>query len=149
MVSVAENVWKLIILCLIFHLIQGQCINGYSNHVSIGILFSKLWFICNKLWFLGNSTFTYEIWSCIKHVCSFDKHVTFEFFNIYVIFLNSMFMFIFSFGGASLTILTNRLTKGTLSYSILTTQWIHVRGFFMPWDNASWCWAIACRNREF
>ena len=85
MVSVAENVWKLRILCLIFHLI----------------------------------------------------HVTFEFFNIYVIFLNSMFMFIFSFEGASLTILTNRLTKGTLSYSILTTQWIHVRGFFMPWDNAS------------
>ena len=46
-------------------------------------------------------------------------------------------MFIFSFGGASLAILRNRLTKSTLSYSILTTQWIHVRGFFMSWENVS------------
>ena len=46
-------------------------------------------------------------------------------------------MFIFSFGDASLSILRNILTKGTLSYSVLTTQWIHVRGFFMSWDNAT------------
>ena len=37
-------------------------------------------------------------------------------------FLSSICMFIFSFGGASSTILKNRLTKGALSYSILTTQ---------------------------
>ena len=48
-----------------------------------------------------------------------------------------MCMFIFSVGGASLTILRNRLTKGTLSYSILTTQWMHVRGFFKYLDNTS------------
>ena len=52
-------------------------------------------------------------------------------------FLSIMRMFIFSFGDASLSILRNILTKGTLSYSILTTQWIHVRGFFMSWDNAT------------
>ena len=40
---------------------------------------------------------------------------------------NSFTMFILSFGVASLAILRNRLTKGTLSYSILTTQWIHVK----------------------
>ena len=48
-----------------------------------------------------------------------------------------MFVFIFSFGGVFLTILKNRLTKDTLSHSILATQWIHVIGFFMPWDNTS------------
>ena len=47
-------------------------------------------------------------------------------------FLSSISMFIFSFGGG------NRLTKGTWSYSILTTQWFHVRVSFMSWDNASW-----------
>ena len=34
-------------------------------------------------------------------------------------------MFIFSVGGASLTILRNRFTEGALSYSIWTTQRIH------------------------
>ena len=62
-----------------FYLPQDQCINGYSDHVSIGILSSKLWF-------LGNIAFTCAIWSCFKHVCTFDKHITFEFFNIQVIF---------------------------------------------------------------
>ena len=47
-------------------------------------------------------------------------------------------MFIFSFGGASLIILTNRLNEGILLYSMLATQWIHVRGFFISWDNAIW-----------
>ena len=42
----------------------------------------------------------------------------------------------------------NSLTKGTLSYSILTTQWIYVRGFIMSWDTARWHWAMACRNRK-
>ena len=46
-------------------------------------------------------------------------------------------MFIFSFGGASLTLLRNSLTKGTSSHLILTIQWIYVRRFFMSWDNAS------------
>ena len=46
-------------------------------------------------------------------------------------------MFTFSFGGASSTILKNRLTNGTLSHSILTTHWIYVTGFFISWDNAS------------
>ena len=36
-------------------------------------------------------------------------------------------MFIFPLGGASLTILRSRSTKGTLSYSILIAQWIHAR----------------------
>ena len=59
-------------------------------------------------------------------------------FLIFILhFLSSMCMFIFSVGDASLTILRNRLTKGILPYLILTTQWIHVRGFFMSWDNAS------------
>ena len=44
-------------------------------------------------------------------------------------------MFIFSFGGASVTIPRKRVT--TLSYSILTTQWIHVRGFLLAWNNTS------------
>ena len=137
-------------MCSIFHLTQDQCINGYSDHVSIGILFSKLWFIYNKLWFLGKSAFTYATWFCVKHVCPFDKHVSFEFFNIHVIFFNYYVrVFFFSFGGVFLTILKNRLTKGTLSHSILATQWIHVIGFFMPWDNTSWRWAMACRKREF
>ena len=57
--------------------------------------------------FLGNSAFIYAIWSCVKNVCPFDNPVTFEFCNIHIIFLNG-------------------LTKGTLSYLILTTQWIHV-----------------------
>ena len=64
-------------------------------------------------------------------------------------FLSSISMLIFSFGGASSTILGNRLTEGTFSYSILTTQWFHVRVFFMSWDNASWRCSMACRNREF
>ena len=57
--------------------------------------------------FLGNSAFIYAIWSCVKNVCPFDNPVTFEFCNIHIIFLNG-------------------LTKGTLSYLILTTRWIHV-----------------------
>ena len=48
-----------------------------------------------------------------------------------------MCMFIFSFEGASSTILKNRLTKVILLYSILATQWIHEKGFCMSWDNAS------------
>ena len=58
-------------------------------------------------------------------------------------------MLIFSFGGVSSTTLKNRVTKGTLSYSILTTKWIHVRGFFMSWYDTTWLWAMAYRNREF
>ena len=58
-------------------------------------------------------------------------------------------MLIFSFGGVSSTTLKNRVTKGTLSYSILTTKWIPVRGFFMAWDDTTWLWAMAYRNREF
>ena len=71
------------------------------------------------------------------HVCPLDKHVTFEFVNIHIILLSGMCMFIFSFGGASLTILRNRSSKETLSQLILTAEWIHVRGFFMSRDNVS------------
>ena len=46
-------------------------------------------------------------------------------------------MLIFSFGGVSSTTLKNRVTKGTLSYSILTIKWIPVRGFFMAWDDTT------------
>ena len=48
-----------------------------------------------------------------------------------------MCILIFSFGGVSLTIIRNRLTKGSLSYSPLTTQWTHAREFFVSWDNTS------------
>ena len=61
--------------------------------------------------------------------------LSFLIFMLY--FLIIMFVFIFSFGGVFLTILKNRLTKDTLSHSILATQWIHVIEFFMPWDNTS------------
>ena len=40
-------------------------------------------------------------------------------------------MFIFSFGGASLTLLRKRLTKGTLQHPISPTQSICIRGFSM------------------
>ena len=59
-------------------------------------------------------------------------------FLIFILcFLSRMCIFVFLFGGTSLTKLRNRLTKDTLLYLILTTQWIHVRSFFMSSENAS------------
>ena len=58
-----------------------------------------------------------------------------------------MCLLILSFGGASLTIFRKKLTKGTLSHSMLIKQWIYVRGSsslgIMPVDNEQWHAEIA------
>ena len=109
------------------------------------IIFSSHWYynfylrwnnILNKLKYLGNSAFTYAIWPCVKQL------LLLSFLILMLYFLSSMCMFIFSFEGASSTILKNRLTKVILLYSILATQWIHEKGSaclgIMPVDAEQW-----------
>ena len=47
------------------------------------------------------------------------------------------------------TITRTRFSMTTFSQSTSLLQWIHERGKFPYWDNASWYWAMACRNWEF
>ena len=56
---------------------------------------------------------------------------------------------LFSFGGAFSIITWSRFITATFSQPIASIHWIHVKGLFISWYNASWHWAMASEIGNF